>query len=100
MAGNWTPPWPSWRDGWPVKVGETAMSLIGPLRIDYVAIGEGGWQLWSNQSMTDEKQLYIIDEGCFDQHPTHEGEPCEFWQEGDPTMPCFVLAPRRLYEEG
>lgn len=29
---GFNPPWPMWRDGWPVKVGETAMSLIGPLR--------------------------------------------------------------------
>lgn len=43
--GGFNPPWPSWRDGWPVKVGETAMSLIGPLRIDGIEIMDGGWRL-------------------------------------------------------
>lgn len=102
MAIHGYPGWPTWSDGKPVKPGETAMSLAGPMRIDEVSVGIGGWKLWSNQSMHDgaEKWLYIIDEGDWFDHPTREGEPCEFWQDGDPTMPLMVFAPKMLYEEG
>ncbi len=98
MAGNWTPPWPSWRDGWPVKVGETAMSLIGPLRIDGIEIMDGGWRLWSNQSMYPgaDRWLYIIDEGDWEDSPTRSDEYCDFWAPEDGTMPDFVYAPVAL----
>lgn len=97
--------WPTWNDGKPVKVGEVAMSSIGPLRIDGIEITNGGWRLWSNQSMGwqgCDKWLYIIDEGEFGEcegHPVRNGEPCELWQAGDPTMPEFVFAPLDLSKE-
>lgn len=88
--------WPTWEDGKPVKVGEMAMSSIGPLRIDGIEILDVSWRLWSNQSMYEgaEKWLYVIDEGDFKMgHPTRYGEECEFWQPGDPVMPDWVFAP-------
>lgn len=87
--------WPTWQDGRPVNVGEIAMSSIGPLRIDGIEIMDGGWRLWSNQSMYEgaDKWLYVIDEGNGMGHPVREGEPCEFWRDGDATMPEFVFAP-------
>lgn len=102
MAVHGYPGWPTWRDGKPVKPGETAMSLAGPMKIDEVAVGISGWRLWSNQSMYDgaEKWLYIIDEGDWFDHPTREDEECDFWSMSDPIMPCMVFAPKKLYEEG
>jgi len=94
--------WPTWQDGRPVKVGEVAMSSIGPLRIDGVEVTDGGWRLWSNQSMGWQgcpKWLYIIDEGEFGEGPVRYGEPCDFWQYGDSTMPEFVFAPITLTKE-
>lgn len=96
--------WPTWDDGQPVRVGEVAMSTCGPLRIDGIEITGGGWRLWSNQSMYcgADKWLYIIDEGEFGEyegHPVRDGEPCEFWQQGDSTMPEFVFAPVPLVNE-
>ena len=90
--------WPTWQDGKPVQVGEVAMSLCGPLRIDGIEIMDGGWRLWSNQSMYEgaDKWLYVIDEGDGTGHPGREGEPCEFWRDGDSTMPEFVFAPMDL----
>ena len=89
----------TWSDGTPVYVGQTAMSLIGPMRIDGIEICQGdSWRLWANVSWmgSGEKWLYIIDEGEHDAHPTREGEECEFWQEGDDTMPHWVFAPKKL----
>lgn len=90
--------WPTWQDGRPVKVGEIAMSSIGPLRIDGIEIMAGGWRLWSNQSMYEgaDKWMYVIDEGDSMGHPVREGELCEFWSDGDATMPEFVFAPMDL----
>lgn len=96
--------WPTWGDGKPVKVGEVAMSSIGPLRIDGIVIENGGWALLSNQSMFQgaPKWWYVIDSGEFgeyEEHPVRNGEPCEFWQEGDETMPEFVFAPLSIAKE-
>lgn len=97
----WTHPWPTWADGEPVDIGETAMSLSGPLRIDAVVIGDGGWTLLSNQSMYSgaAKMVYIIDQGDWGESPTRQGEPCDFWQEGDSTFPQYVFAPFKLCGE-
>lgn len=91
--------WPVWEDGSPVCVGEVAMSSYGPMRIDGIEIMDGGWRLWSNQSSGMagcEKWLYIIDEGDAMGHPAREDEECDFWQQGDPTMPDWVFAPLNL----
>lgn len=90
----------TWRDGKPVEVGQTAMSMIGPLRIDGIEVGENGsWRLWANVSYLGDgsKWLYVIDEGqTTAEHPTRESEPCRFWHEGDNTMPYWVFAPKAL----
>lgn len=89
---------PTWEDGKPVNVGEVAMSLCGPMRIDGIEITGGGWRLWTElpHEQGHDRWRYIIDEGGFDSHPTRDGEPCEFWQEGDPTTPMWVFAPLDL----
>lgn len=89
--------WPTWQDGNPVKVGEVAMSLRGPMRVDGMEITATGWRLWSTISGPNgSKWLYIIDEGGERSHPTREGEPCDFWHEGDPTTPEFVFAGKEV----
>lgn len=99
MDGRWTPPWPTWPDGEPVKVGETAMSMCGPLRIDGIELTMGGWRLWSNQSMYQgsDKWLYIIDEGeVGTDFPTRPGEDGEWTGFIESPMPDIVFAPLRL----
>lgn len=90
----------TWGDGKPVEVGQTAMSLAGPMKIDGIEVmADGAWRLWANVSWmgNGEKWLYIIDEGqTTADHPKREGEPCKFWKTGDSTMPAMVFAPCNL----
>lgn len=92
--------WPMWSNGEPVRVGETAMSDCGPMRIDGIEVTASGWRLWSNQSMYEgaDKWMYVIDEGDRDGYPTRYDEPCDFWEPGDAVMPSWVFAPIDLDE--
>lgn len=90
----------TWRDGSPVKVGQTAMSTAGPMRIDGIEVGAGGsWRLWADVSWMGDgaRWLFVIDEGRNgSEHPTREGEPDEFFRHAWDTMPNWVFAPLPL----
>lgn len=68
--------WPTWSDGKLVNVGETAMSLQGPLEVTGIELDGNGWTLWGFLN----GKRYIIDQGNSDiDHPTREDEPCDFY---------------------
>lgn len=71
--------WPTWSDGKPVKICEKAISLRGPLKVTGIELTDGGWNLWGYS----EGKKYIIDQGNENQHPTREGEDCDFWSPSD-----------------
>ena len=71
--------WPTWNDGRLVRVGEKAISLRGPLEITGIEMTANGWNLWGYSDGT----RYIIDQGNEEQHPTREGEECDFWSPED-----------------
>lgn len=70
----------TWANGEPVIVGQWAMSLYGPARIDAIVLDEDGWTLLSRPSRADGVNIYptnemwLIDEGSYGDFPTHPSD--------------------------